>query len=396
VVVGCVSLALGGWTLWQIGAALDARGWGIAGLLLYPTAPLLTITLSNETTIAVTLVLLAFLAAQRQRLIPASVFAACAILMRADAILIMPLLLWQIALQRTAWRRLIVPLCVGVAILLAWVVFAIGYFGSPLPVTLVAKRLQGQMEISTPFFRGVVDWVQYLWQLPMYWIQLVFIALGVIALVLMRRLRAMTAAIIIVLWSALYYAAYSWLGVSAYFWYYGPLVPGLVALMAFGVFALHHQIARRNSRTADAIALALAIALTLPQWLSTYQLSQQNDARLTIYSQAGDWLYANTPPTTKVGALEVGIIGYHAQRRMIDFAGLLQPDTAQQLGRGKTYEDSARYAFERYQPDYVLLFTGSFSQLRAMPNFAQRCRTTKNLQDAQNNLSLEIFECKWQ
>ncbi len=88
-----------------------------------------------------------------------------------------------------------------------------------------------------------------------------------------------------------------------------------------------------------------------------------NDQRLGIYRVVGVWLRADAPPDASIGTLEVGIIGYYAERRMIDFAGLLQPDTAHQLTPTTTYEDAAIWAFERYQPDYLALQQGIFPRL---------------------------------
>jgi hypothetical protein len=69
-----------------------------------------------------------------------------------------------------------------------------------------------------------------------------------------------------------------------------------------------------------------------------------------VYQQAGLWLHDHTPLDATVGVTEVGIVGYYADRTMVDFLGVLEPDVAQALLRGDLY-----WALLRYQPDYLAL-----------------------------------------
>ena len=68
------------------------------------------------------------------------------------------------------------------------------------------------------------------------------------------------------------------------------------------------------------------------------------------YRPVGEWLAANAPVTATVGVTEVGIMGYYAQRPMIDFLGLLDRDVSDALGRG-----DMSWALYARQPDYVAL-----------------------------------------
>jgi hypothetical protein len=87
------------------------------------------------------------------------------------------------------------------------------------------------------------------------------------------------------------------------------------------------------------------------------------DNRYTIYKAAGEWLDNNILPEEKVGALEVGIIGYFAGKPMVDFAGLIQPDVSESMEKNDTYEDGAIFAVNRYQPEYIVLHEGMFVKL---------------------------------
>ncbi|HJW82830.1 MAG TPA: hypothetical protein VJ754_00870, partial [Anaerolineae bacterium] len=66
--------------------------------------------------------------------------------------------------------------------------------------------------------------------------------------------------------------------------------------------------------------------------------------------QVGEWLRAQTPADASVGVMEVGVIGYYAERRMVDFLGLLQPEVADALGRRDIY-----WSIPHTLPDYLVL-----------------------------------------
>ena len=117
------------------------------------------------------------------------------------------------------------------------------------------------------------------------------------------------------------------------------------------------------------------------------------DSRFPIYREVGKWLRANTPPLAKIGTLETGIIGYYAQRPMVDFAGLLQPEVAAQLATDTNYTDSAHYALERYQPEYLVLQAGMFPEIE---DYTQKhCSVAQRFSGARYNYprDLLIYEC---
>jgi hypothetical protein len=225
------------------------------------------------------------------------------------------------------------------------------YFGSPLPVTLWAKQQQGRMAISLRFGPGFWDLVQAYGRQPLYWLHGALALVGLGYVVTRARYWAPLLA-----WTGLYFLAYSLLSVSRYQWYYAPLVPAFVVLVSAGAVALVRALRPRLPRLLALGAMGLLIlALLAPLWAGTLWLSQNLDPRLAVYEEIGRWIEANTPSTATVGALEVGIIGYYARRPMIDFAGLIQPDVARQFGPDTTYQDSASWAIQVYEPDYVVL-----------------------------------------
>src|SRR5690606_8148401 len=123
---------------------------------------------------------------------------------------------------------------------LSYHAFAWAYFGWPLPVTLAAKQQQGTMAISQGFAAGLIPLVQEYARSPFYWVDAALALVG--AGFLARRARAWA---LLLAWTLALFGAYTLLGVSRYYWYYAPLVPGFVALVGLGAAAVDDFFQRR-------------------------------------------------------------------------------------------------------------------------------------------------------
>jgi MFS family permease len=379
--IGVLSIALGAYILYQLAQTwrTPLAGWG--ALLFYPFFPLLLTTIGSETPLYLALCSASFLFYGRRSYTLTAVSAALATLARPDGILVPALIglhflftilreslpahppLWR----RIPWRAVLVfTVLLGV-----WFLFAWAYFGSPLPVTLAAKQSQGTMAVSQRFAAGFVSVVRD------HAGQFKYQALGALAALglLFTAWRA-PRWVLYLAWTAAYFAAYTVLGVSRYYWYYAPLVPGFIVLAGLGLQSVGAGLAFlannvhpcgpktdriRQGLLAAVMLLSLGLAALLAS--SATRLGQHTDPRLVTYRLAGQWLEANTPPQAQIGALEIGILGYYADRTLIDFAGLLQPETANQLRHATSYDEAARWAVERYQPQYTAVQNGSLPGL---------------------------------
>ena len=123
----------------------------------------------------------------------------------------------------------------------------------------------------------------------------------------------------------------------------------------------------------------IALALLFPQTAGVRYFVQHRDSRLPSYQAAGEWLRAHTSPDASVGALEVGIIGYYAQRRMIDFAGLLQPQVALRFTPDSTYDDVAIWAIQHFQPNYIVFRQEALPRLAQDSSLRKHCRLVQAL-----------------
>ncbi len=397
--IGAISLALGGLFLWDLARTWEKPLAGWVALLLYPSFPLLATTLGSETPLYLAFCLGCFAFYARRRYAWSAAFGALAILARPDGILVPAVLAVHYLVSEFVTRRTIPwrAVLVFLALALPWFVFAWIYFGSPVPATLAVKQSQGAMAASQRFAAGFVALAGAYAQ--RWYIQveacLALVGLGIIAW------RERRWALFLV-WTLLYFLGYALLGVSRYYWYYAPLVPGLVVLVGLGVSGLYDLAkskiaALRGSYTIGLFTAVIFILIGAPAFGQLYSLNairQQPDSRIRIYRAIGDWLRDNTPEQASVGTLEIGMIGYYAQRSMVDFAGLLQPDVGAHLA-GSTYADAAVWAVEHYHPAYLALQSGAFPGLE-QGYAAQRCQIAQRFPGELYGYAsdMEVYACR--
>jgi hypothetical protein len=199
-------------------------------------------------------------------------------------------------------------------------------------------------------------WQQYTDPNPLYWLLL---PLGIVGLVVAVWRERWTGPIL--LWAGLYTLGYSLLQVPRYQNYYTPLVPIVLLLALLGARWLAVSVYREAaagpapSRTlmralVPLVTLILCAGVFVASWNAediVYERLPQ--ARVIVYTQAADWLREHTPPAASVGIIEVGTIGYYAERHIIDFYGLIQPDIAQHIG-----QNDQRWGVVHYAPDYIV------------------------------------------
>ena len=395
--IGAFSLGLGGFFLWNLGCTwgMGLERWAL--LLLYPTFPLVTGTLGSETPLYLALCLGAFAAYARENQLLAAALSALAVLTRLDGVLIPIVLSFYHVLKKhrlPSWKAVAIFGCLT----LPWFVFAWIYFGHPLPITLFTKHHQGSLAVSQHFLPGIMTITGWYAKNLYFQLEIVLSIIGLAFVIWWKRQWLPLLA-----WTAVYSLAYQTLGVSRYFWYYAPLIPVFIILVTLGLAFLTHikdspllsvrLPALENFSRLSLIAISMLLVFSQAQasWLAR----DQNSLIFPFYRSIGEWLNANTPPDARIGMLEVGIIGYYAQRPVIDFAGLIQPDVAAQMNPSTTYQDAALWAMQQYQPEYIALHTNAFPDLEK-GYIAQNCLLVKVFpgQPYGYSTDMHIYSCQ--
>lgn len=178
------------------------------------------------------------------------------------------------------------------------------------------------------------------------------------------------------LWGGVYLVGAAWFDLPPSSWSYSALVPVVALLLGLALQrlaesslewdTLRYYLDDATRPFLVAVFVVLFLILMWPQAVSlramaaalrTEETPPAAQAKVaptgsgtSVFREVGAWLNANTPPDATVAANNVGIIGYYADRAMIDFLGRLQPEVAQALQRRDLF-----YAIPHLLPDYIVL-----------------------------------------
>jgi hypothetical protein len=392
--LGCLFTGLSGLFFWDLASQwkINIAGW--VGLLLIPTFPLINSTISSETPLYIALVLGTLDCFVRRHYRSMAFLAALLILVRPDGALLSFIIVIYYLLGK---NKRIPYSALGIFFIITalWFGFAWLYFGSPLPMTLITKQQQGLMSISQLFAPTFLKIVGSYTQKSLYSLEALLALIGLLWLVIHRH-----PSMVLLFWTAFYFLAYTLLGVTGYYWYYSPLVPGFIILVGAGFLSIHKLIKEikwswlSRFRFERILYIILSI-LWIYQGLDTYKYSQTPDSKYRIYRSIGEWLSNNTNDNDQVGTLETGIIGYYSERPIIDFAGIIQPEVAKQMRADSTYQDTARWAIGTYHPAYMVMNPKVFPAL--MEDFInQKCHLVQYFykENYNSNQDMAIYHCK--
>jgi arabinofuranosyltransferase len=374
---------------------------GLSGFLaglFFVVQPMVILASGGEMLFQAALIAWAFVAYSCERYRAAAILLACAVLVRPDALLAVVV----VGLHSILVRRRIPYLeaMTLAAVLAPFLLAAWWYYGSPLPGTLGAKMAQGASGMWMPFYQGAMEWlrswtiqgsskvftnpaapnaIRYIW----------LICAGAPALWFYRSWLMPLA------WVLLYAAVYSLIRAPFYHWYIVPLIFGLSIVAASGasgvVDGLRWAAGRAGAGRVRQIAMlglpVLVCCALAPGVYSQMRFSQHMADGVPgvverLYKRTGLWFKAHTSPQASVGYLEIGYMGFYAQRRMIDPVGLVNPGVAPHvLTRELTW------AYEHYRPDYIVynpdFFVPYLSKVVTEPWFLQEYREVGRMVEAQ-------------
>ena len=322
----------------QRGRGVEA---GVAGLLML-TNVFLWVHNGAEWPLALLLVVLAARTLS-SRPVVAGALAGFAVWCRPDAALLVAVLLTQ-----RWWRARRAPWSAGVACAATvgiGLLAAKSYFGTWLPGTLHAKRLQAAWRPET--WHAGLDYLPEAWRriadsYAGLWTPVLFLFGGLGLFLILRRggsgMQALAAgAPVLTLGHVI-------LGIPFYTWY---AVPLLVAL-TYGLCFLGGAVARRAARSATprrpawlaglaagAVLLPIAglVSHTTVRAVDGYR-AFEGLPRIALYRQAGAWLQDHAEPGDSVAFVEIGAIGYFSRLSVYDLLGLVSPQALPFVARG--------------------------------------------------------------
>lgn len=330
-----------------------APAWAAFGALVVTIGPKFLVAGAGgmETTVVIALMAASLWAAERRRTYLAAVLAASLVLTRLDGLAWAGLLwLW---LLREDPRRAVVGAALGAAVLAPWVAYATWAFGTPIPMSILAKdairpleyayRLGDPASLAAWGRWAVPRWAEVTGGLPP---GLLLTGAGAVGAVRGRDIGVVLAAHAIA-FPALFYVEH-----GPYFgWYLLPVAWGAGLLGVRGLAAIAARWPRAGAPLAGSALLA-CVATSAVQ-AARYREAQENEVGLR--RAVGEWLADHTAPDAVVAMEAIGYQGYFAHRRVIDIAGLVSPEVV--AVATSPYDPAATFRRIRLdlRPDAVVL-----------------------------------------
>jgi arabinofuranosyltransferase len=321
-----------------LGRRLHSEAAGLVAAGLLGSAQLFhrVVTYGMETPLYVTLILGAFAAYLSGRELLAALLAGLCLLTRLDGGAVgVTLMAVHVVTRREFPLR---AAAVYLAVTAPWFLFSLGYFGSLVPNSMVAKRLHTD--------HSLILWMPgWLVREPRAWLA------GAGALFLLASPAARARAAAPVLWAALYAAAYTFGQIQRYDWYQTPLLAVLALLAGVGVLELAARAGAGRARLAAA-ALLVAVAVA-PDVYRAARRAGGHEGILGIERlryEAAVWMRDSLPPGAPIATGGIGLVGYHTRRHIFDAMGLVTPGSMRLEG---PLADVRNVPFPRFLPAVI-------------------------------------------
>lgn len=220
------------------------------------------------------------------------------------------------------------------------------YYGDFLPATGGAKIGQGQSGFwgsGWIFFH-----VTHLYQdfSHSFYALAIFLLAAIAGAVLLAKNRL---AVIAAMFIGMLLGFYALLNIPNYHWYYAPFFYfGLIFFCyAFERTILMLKSATWLNRSLRNIALGFIAFLIGSFYVNTMPFVPLT--RHEAYAAIGAWIKANTPPNASIALVEIGTVGWYAERYIVDILGLTNKYNADYIAKGDVFS-----WLKHYQPDYIL------------------------------------------
>ncbi len=234
---------------------------------------------------------------------------------------------------------------VAAAIFLLPYLFNFLYYGEFLAATGSAKVAQGQSGLwGTDWLFFQIGYFRHAFFGGSYAPALIFAALACCGVFPLRRDRIARCILAFLLILLIFYTA---LNIPNYHWYYGPFFLFIVLFACHGFWWLSNLLLGFGIvswRGALFVGL-LAVSLFALSRMVNFEERGRDEA----YVAVGEWLRDNTAEDATVAMVEIGVVGWYSERKVIDILGLVNEYNANYIGRREFMN-----WFLHYQPDYIL------------------------------------------
>jgi arabinofuranosyltransferase len=190
------------------------------------------------------------------------------------------------------------------------------------------------------------------------------------------------------IWFAGYILMYAWrLPVTYQHGRY--LIPAMPVFFVWGASGLaRYTLGAQRGRWARVIGrswVAAALVVLIAFWgLGAKAFSQDVSVIESEMVTTARWLAANSSPDTYVAAHDIGALGFYANRRILDLAGLISPRVIPFIRN----EDRLKEYLDDQQVDYLVTFPGWYPQLVAGVDMVWSSKGTFSLSQGGENMAV--------
>jgi hypothetical protein len=220
-------------------------------------------------------------------------------------------------------------------VMLPWFIFAIWYFGSPIPHSITAKALTYRSSVD-------MEWLRILWYIFAQSAgtggTLLIVALlgtGSAAVLSRQELRPLRPYLV---WMVLYIATFTFFQSGRFGWYYAPIMPILFTLIVLGTAEWFEQTRRFTAMTrimqsklryvlVGTLFLALIVASGVSVYASWQDAYEEAAYEKMIWQPLGLWIKENSTPDATVALESIGGVGWYSERYIWDEGGLVSTKT---------------------------------------------------------------------
>jgi len=328
-----------------------------------------TMSSGMETAVDIPLLLWLVLEVSRARAIPThrairlGLVASVAILARLDIAMVVPIafLGWLVFARPThpAFIRVLVPFCAAGVAVPIYAAFNLLEFGSIMPVSALSKQLVTRFGINLSYLRAIATWTAYGKTGG------VLLAVGVVAVVVLRRRRAQGEALVraealfagglALAFACTLFFVNTLNGWMYFSWYSYPFAPALVAALTFtGTIALPRVEASWRTRASAAAVVGAAI-------VASFQAASYFVVHGPLWSVGDNGLLAMSLELadrmrTREGVCGMGAVAgfstYAMNRPVVQLEGLVADRAMVEHIRR---EDDLRSVLAAYHVDYFVV-----------------------------------------
>lgn len=308
--------------------------WAGAFLFIFSSMNLLYAAAGMETGLYTFLLMLTLLLASRGNIGAAAVAGGVLVLVRPDGLIALAAVGVFSLGRHVPVREAFKGLVLFGALQVPWTVFAIWYFGSPVPHSITAKALTYASADSLDWAVGATSRLSEGSLLGAVVIALAFlVGCGSVLWVRPRR-----PTVIFVIWFVLYGAAFSLARAPQHPWYYSPLMPVIFLFCCLGAeqistrlfaFRRMRQAIKSIPRPVGVVGTGLlALLISVLSLVNTWSLAQQElSFQNHLFIPISDWLSRNATDESTICLESFGAIGWYTNRPILDEGGLTTEKT---------------------------------------------------------------------